>query len=396
MEDVHMRHLETQCVHASVIEEGTGAVVTPIYQVSTFKFKDVDHGASLFAGKGKGYIYTRLANPTVEACENAVAVLEGGYKGLGCASGMAAIHTTFSAMLKAGDHVVCGETVYGPTATLLSSIMSNFGISATFVDTSNIDEVKEAIKPETKMIYLETPANPTLSVSDISAIADIAHENGAKLVVDNTFMSPALQKPLELGADVVVHSMTKFLNGHADVVAGMIVVKNEEDYKVFRKALNQLGGVIDPFNSFLVSRGIKTLALRMQRHCDNAIKIAEFLKNHLKVEEVYFPWLPEHPQYELARKQMKGPGGVISFELKGGLEAGKTLMNSVKLHTLAVSLGGVESLIQHPASMTHASMGAEARKKAKITDGLVRISVGIENVDELIEDLDQALVKVEV
>ena len=309
---------------------------------------------------------------------------------------MAAIHTTFSAMLKAGDHVVCGETVYGPTATLLSSIMSNFGISATFVDTSNIDEVKEAIKPETKMIYLETPANPTLSVSDISAIADIAHENGAKLVVDNTFMSPALQKPLELGADVVVHSMTKFLNGHADVVAGMIVVKNEEDYGVFRKVLNQLGGVIDPFNSFLVSRGIKTLALRMQRHCDNAIKIAEFLKDHPKVEKVYFPWLPEHPQHELAKKQMKGPGGVISFELKGGLEAGKTLMNSVKLHTLAVSLGGVESLIQHPASMTHASMGAEARRKAKITDGLVRISVGIENVDELIEDLDQALAKIEV
>ncbi len=396
MEDVHKRHQETQCIHASVKSDETGAVVTPIYQVSTFKFRDVDHGASLFAGKGKGYIYTRLANPTIEACENAVAVLEGGYKGLGCASGMAAIHTTFTAMLKAGDHVVCGETVYGPTNTLLVNVLSNFGIDASFVDTSDLEAVKSAIKPETRMIYVETPANPTLSVSDISALADIAHENGAKLVVDNTFMSPVLQQPLKLGADVVVHSMTKFLNGHADVVAGMIVVKNEEDYKHFRKILNQLGGVIDPFNAFLVSRGIKTLAVRMEKHCRNAEKIASYLNEHPKVEHVYFPWLPNHPQHELAKKQMKGPGGVISFELRGGLEAGKMLMNSVKLHTLAVSLGGVESLIQHPASMTHASMGPEARKKAQITDGLVRISVGIENVDELIEDLDQALARIEV
>ncbi|OQX84519.1 MAG: methionine gamma-lyase [Candidatus Latescibacteria bacterium 4484_7] len=354
----------------------------------------MDHGADLFAGKEKGYIYTRLANPTVEACEDAVAILEGGYKGLGCASGMAAIHTTFAAMLKYGDHVVCGETVYGPTNTLIVSIMSKFGIDATFVDTSNLEEVKEAMRAETKMIYIETPANPTLDVSDISALADMAHENGAKLVVDNTFMSPVLQQPLKLGADVVVHSMTKFLNGHADVVAGMIVVKDEEDYLVFKKTLNQIGGVIDPFNAFLVSRGIKTLTVRIERHCKNAEKIAEYLNNHPKIDEVYFPWLPSHPHHELAKRQMKGPGAVMSFELKGGIEAGKTLMNSVKLHTLAVSLGGVESLIQHPASMTHASMGPEARKKAKVTDGLVRISVGIEDVDELIADLEQALDKV--
>ena len=394
MEDIRKYKQDTQCVHASVRHDETGAVVTPIYQVSTFAFKNVDHGADLFAGKEKGYIYTRLANPTVEACEDAVAILEGGYKGLGCASGMAAIHTTFAAMLKYGDHVVCGETVYGPTNTLIVSIMSKFGIDATFVDTSNLEEVKEAMRAETKMIYIETPANPTLDVSDISALADMAHENGAKLVVDNTFMSPVLQQPLKLGADVVVHSMTKFLNGHADVVAGMIVVKDEEDYLVFKKTLNQIGGVIDPFNAFLVSRGIKTLTVRIERHCKNAEKIAEYLNNHPKIDEVYFPWLPSHPHHELAKRQMKGPGAVMSFELKGGIEAGKTLMNSVKLHTLAVSLGGVESLIQHPASMTHASMGPEARKKAKVTDGLVRISVGIEDVDELIADLEQALDKV--
>lgn len=369
----------------------TGAVVTPIYQTSTFSFRDVDHGAALFAGKSRGYIYTRMANPTIESVENTVAVLEGGYRGLGCASGMAAIHTTLAAMLDAGDHVVCSDSVYGPTSTLLAKVMSRFGIGSTFVDTSDLEAVEGALRPETRLLFLETPCNPTLVVSDIAAVADAAHSRGAKLVVDNTFMSPVLQQPLALGADVVVHSMTKFLNGHADVVAGMIVVGNEEDYGSFRSVLNQTGGVIDPFNSFLVARGIKTLALRMERHCSNAEKMALFLEDHPKVEKVFFPWLESHPQHETARRQMKGPGGMISFELGGGTEAGKRLMNSVRLCTLAVSLGGVETLIQHPASMTHASMGAEARRQANISDGLVRISVGIENVDELIGDLEQAL-----
>ncbi len=394
MEDIRKHNEETQCVHASLIPDGTGTVITPIYQTSTFSFRDVDHGADLFSGKGKGYIYTRMANPTVESVERAVAVLEGGFGGLGCGSGMAAIHTTFAAMLNAGDHVICSDSVYGPTNTLLATVMSRFGIECDFIDTSDLEAIKKAVRPETKVVYVETPGNPTLVVSDLAAVSDIAHENGARLVVDNTFMSPILQKPLLLGADVVVHSMTKFLNGHADVVAGMIVVKDEDDYKVFRKVLNQIGGVIDPFNSFLVARGVKTLALRMDRHCVSAEKVAGFLEGHGKVERVFYPWLPSHPQHEVAKRQMKGGGGIISFELDGGIEAGKMLMNSLKLHTLAVSLGGVETLIQHPASMTHATMGAEARRNAKITDGLVRISVGIENVDELIEDLDEGLSKV--
>lgn len=393
MKDAGTHHPETQCVHASLIPDDTGSVITPIYQTSTFAFKDVDHGAALFAGKAKGYIYTRMANPTIEAVEQTVAILEGGYRGLGCGSGMAAIHTTFTAMVDAGDHIVCSDAVYGPTNTLLATVMSRFGIETTFVDTSDLDEVKKALKPNTKMIYIETPGNPTLVITDVRAIADIAHGHGAALVVDNTFMSPILQQPLSLGADVVIHSMTKFLNGHADVVAGMIVVRNEKDYKQFREVLNQIGGVIDPFNAFLVSRGIKTLAIRMERHCQNAEKIAQFLVNHPKVKEVYFPWLPSHTQHEIAKRQMRGPGGMISFELEGGLQAGKTLMNSLRICTLAVSLGGVETLIQHPASMTHASMGPEARKMAKITDGLVRISVGIEHVDELIDDLERGLAK---
>lgn len=394
MEDVRDRHPETQCIHAGYLHDEKGSVVTPIYQTSTFSFRDVDHGAALFAGKEKGYIYTRMANPTIEACENVVAVLEGGYRGLGCGSGMAAIHTTFVSLLDAGDHVVSSDSVYGPTNTLLATVMSRLGIESTFVDTSDLDAVRSALRPETKMIYIETPGNPTLVVSDIREIAGIAHDHGAKLVVDNTFMSPILQKPFAFGTDVVVHSMTKFLNGHADVVAGMIVVKNEEDYDRFRTVLNQIGGVITPFNSFLVARGIKTLALRMERHCRNAERIVEFLNDHPKVDKVHFPWLPSHPQHEIAKRQMDGPGGMISFELKGGISAGKKLMNSVKLHALAVSLGGVESLIQHPASMTHASMGAEARRHAKITDGLVRISVGVENVGDLIADLEQGLAQV--
>lgn len=394
MEDVRGRHQETQCVHGSYVHDDKGSVVTPIYQTSTFSFKNADHGADLFAGREKGYIYTRMANPTIEGCEDAVAILEGGYGGLGCGSGMAAIHTAFAALLRAGEHVICSDSVYGPTNTLLATVMTRFDIETTFVDTSDIDAIKNALRPETKVIFVETPGNPTLVVSDMKAIADIAHDHGAQLVVDNTFMSPILQQPFAHGADVVIHSMTKFLNGHADVVAGMIVVKNEEDFEHFREVLNQIGGVIDPFSAFLVARGIKTLALRMERHCRNAERIVDFLSGHEKIEEIYFPWLPTHPQHEIAKRQMKGPGGMISFEMKGGIEAGKMLMNSVKLHTLAVSLGGVESLIQHPASMTHAVMGAEARKQARISDGLVRISVGVEHVDELVADLEQGLARV--
>lgn len=394
MKSVKDYSFDTRCVHAGGKEDQYGAVVTPIYQVSTFKFQDVEHGARLFKGEEEGYIYTRMRNPTVEACEDSVAALEAGSKALGCATGMAAIHTLFTSVLQAGDHVVCSESVYGPTTTLLQTVHSKFNVETSFVDSSNFEEIKKATKENTKLIFIETPGNPTLVMSDIAQIAEFAHSKGIKVAVDNTFMSPILQSPFELGADYIIHSMTKFLNGHADVVAGMIVLKDEADYPHFRKTLNQIGGTIDPFNSFLVHRGIKTLKLRMERHCESAQKIAEYLEGHEKVDWVRYPGLESHPQYEIGKKQMRGPGGMISFELKGGIRAGKILMNSIEVFQLAVSLGGVESLIQHPASMTHASMNKEVREHAKITDGLVRISVGIEDVDELIHALDKGLAKI--
>ncbi len=384
----------SKCVHSGIKEYEYGPVVPPIYQTSTFKFETAAHGGSLFKGEQKGYIYTRMLNPTVEAMEDAIAALENGHKALGCGSGMAAVHTVFSALVSAGDHVVCSEAVYGPTVTLLKTVFSKFGVETTFVDASNLDAIKNAIEPNTKVVYIETPGNPTLAIADLEAAAKITHDANAKLVVDNTFMSPALQKPLDLGADVVLHSLTKFLNGHADVVGGIVIVKDEETYIHFRKILNQTGGVIDPFNSFLVHRGLKTLALRMERHCASAQIVAEWLEAHPKIEWVRYPGLKSHPQYEVAQRQHKAQGGMITFEVKGGFAAGETFMNSVKLMQLAVSLGGVESLIQHPASMTHASMGKELREEAGITDGLVRLSVGIENVEDVISDLEQALDKV--
>jgi len=384
---------DTKCIHSGIGEYEHGPVVPPIYQTSTFKFESAQHGGSLFKGEQKGYIYTRMLNPTIEAMEDAIAALENGHKALGCGSGMAAVHTVFSALLSAGDHVVCSEAVYGPTVTLLKTVFSKFGIETTFVDASNLDAIKNAIKSNTKVVYIETPGNPTLAIADLEAAAKITHEANAQLVVDNTFMSPALQKPLDLGADVVLHSLTKFLNGHADVVGGIVIVKDEETYIHFRKTLNQTGGVIDPFNSFLVHRGLKTLAIRMERHCTSAQKVAEWLEVHPKIEWVRYPGLKSHPQYEIAQRQHKAQGGMITFEVKGGFSSGEAVMNSVKLSQLAVSLGGVESLIQHPASMTHASMGKEIREEANITDGLVRLSVGIENVEDIIADLEQALDK---
>lgn len=394
MKDIRNASVYTKCIHAGTKEDCHGAVVTPIYQVSTFKFKDADHGARLFKGEEDGYIYTRMRNPTVEAMEDAVAILEGGYKSLGVGSGMAASNLIFSAMLATGDHVVCSEAVYGPTNVLLQTVYKKFGVETTFVDTSNLDAVKNAIKKNTKLIFIETPGNPTLVISDIEAISKIAHEAGAKLAVDNTFMSPIIQRPFEHGADVVMHSMTKFLNGHADVIAGIVIVKDPADYPMFRKTLNYIGGVIDPFNSFLTHRGIKTLKVRVEQQMKNALKVAEFLNSHPKVESVSYPGFKSHPQYELAKKQMSAPGAMITITLKGGLKAGKILMDNVEIWQLAVSLGGVESLIQHPATMTHAAMSKEDREKAFITDGLVRLSVGIEDADDLIHGLELGLNKI--
>ena len=381
----------TLAVHAGVDNYAFGPVVPPIYQTSTFTFENAEQGADLFSGKRDGYIYSRMGNPTVVALEKCIAALEGGFGSLACGSGMAAIHTALTGLLQSGDHMIGSDAVYGPTCTLLKTVLTRYGIESTIVDTSNLEAVKKAMRPNTKVIYVETPGNPTLVMTDLEAVCNIAHENNAVTVVDNTFMSPVLQQPFKHGADVVVHSLTKFLNGHADVVGGVIVAKDQEQYAMFRRLLNHQGGVLPPMESFLVHRGIKTLPLRMERHCQNAIKVAEHLAAHPALEWIRYPGLKSHPQYEIGLKQMSGPGGMIAFGLKGGVEAGRRMMNAVKLCGLAVSLGGVESLIQHPASMTHASMGAEARRQANITDGLVRLSVGIENVDDIIADVDQAL-----
>lgn len=385
------RSLETALIHAGDYDAKHHPVTPPIYQTSTFAFESAEHGAELFANQGKGFIYSRMGNPTVNALEQCIAELEGGAHALACSSGMAAIHTALATLLQQGDHLICSNSVYGPTCTLVEKILPRFGVTASVVDTSIPEVVERSIRPETRVIYIETPGNPTLVVSDITAMAKIARRHEIQLVVDNTFMSPVLQRPIELGADVVVHSLTKFLNGHADVVGGVIVVRAEEQYRDFRAMLNHLGGVLPPFESYLVHRGIKTLGVRMQRHCESALKIAQYLEAHPAVSWVRYPGLPSHPQHTLAARQMTGGGGLVTFNLKGGLEAGRRLMNTVKLWTLAVSLGGVESLIEHPASMTHASMGAEARARAGIDEGLVRLSVGLENADDLISELQEVM-----
>ena len=279
MKDHENLNFESMCVHAGIDADEFGAVVPPIYQTSTFKFKSAQHGAALFSGEGKGHIYTRMSNPTIEAMEDSVAALEGGVKAMGCASGMAAINTVFATFLGAGSHVVCSQAVYGPTNTLLRTVYARFGVEISFVDTSNPEDVKAAMKENTRLVYVETPGNPTLAIADLAEIVKIAKEFGAKVCVDNTFMSPALQRPFEFGVDVIIHSMTKFLNGHADVVAGIVVAKEMSDYTLMKKVLNQTGGVIDPFNSFLVHRGIKTLAIRMEKHSENAQKVAELTAN---------------------------------------------------------------------------------------------------------------------
>ncbi|HNX01205.1 MAG TPA: PLP-dependent aspartate aminotransferase family protein [Candidatus Cloacimonadota bacterium] len=381
----------TRLIHAGFKENDALAVVTPIYQTSTFAFKNAQHGADLFAGEGEGYIYTRLGNPTIRALEDAVANLEGGFGGIAVASGMAAVTTIYMGLLGTGSHIVSTDAVYGASRGALEKHFSRFGVEATFIDTSNIELVEPAFKPNTKVLFIETPANPTMAITDIAKCAEIAHKHGAKLVVDNTFCSPYLQNPLALGADVVFHSITKFINGHADVVGGVIVTKTEEDHKHLYNVMTTMGPNMDPHQAYLVSRGLKTLAVRMERAQENAMKIAEYLESHPKVAWVKYPGLKSHPQYELAKKQQKGPGAMISFGLKGGLEAGRTLMDNVHLAELAVSLGGIETLIQHPASMTHAKVSREAKLLAGITDELVRYSVGIEDVEDLIDDLEKAL-----
>ncbi len=384
--------LDSLTVHAGESPDPAfGAVAPPLYQTSTFAFDSPDQGAARFKGEEEGYIYTRLANPTIDRLEEKISALEGGAGALACSSGMGAIATLYFSLLSAGDHVVATSSLYGPSRTLLEKQFSRFGVKSTWVDTGDLDKVRAALRPETKLLYLETPANPTIRLTDIAACAEICRAKGILVAVDNTFASPILQKPLELGADISLHSVTKFINGHTDVVGGILVFKDKEVMARVEKPWGMVGATMDPHQAWLVLRGAKTLKMRVEKAQANAMEVARMLEAHPEVEWVRYPGLESHPQHELALRQMKGPGSLISFELKGGLEEGKQVLQRVELCTLAVSLGGIETLIQHPASMTHAGMGAEARAQAGITDGLIRLSVGCEDAADLVADLKQAL-----
>jgi len=361
----------------------TGAVSVPIYQTSTYAQEGL--------GKHKGYEYARTQNPTRSALEKNIAALEGAKFGFAFASGMSAIDAVLK-LVRTGDHVILSDNTYGGTFRLFNKVLSNYGIEFDLVDTSDVENVEQAFKPNTKMVFVETPTNPIMVITDLKAVSEVAHYHGAKVVCDNTFMSPYLQRPMEFGVDIVVHSTTKYLNGHSDSVGGFVALNDEEDAEWIKFIQNSVGAILSPFDSFLVLRGTKTLAVRMEKHDQNGRAVASYLAEHPKVKKVYYPGLPSHPQHELARRQQKGFGGMISFET-GSLENARTVLESVRLCTLAESLGGVETLICHPATMTHASVPRERREKLGITDGLVRISVGIEDVEDIIEDLEQALSK---
>ncbi|SCL88993.1 methionine gamma-lyase [Sporanaerobacter sp. PP17-6a] len=393
-EDINTLGFGTKAIHGGHKKDSQyGSLATPIFQTSTFIFDSAEQGGKRFALEEPGYIYTRLGNPTVAEAEEKIALLEGGEAGAATSSGMGAVAASLWTALKAGDHVVASDTLYGCTFSLLNHGLTRFGVDVTFVDISNLEELESAMRPNTKVVYLETPANPTLKITDIEAVSKIAHKvKGCLVFVDNTFSTPYIQKPLELGADVVIHSATKYLNGHGDVIAGFVVGEKKfiEEVKMFG-IKDMTGSVMSPFDAYLIIRGMKTLEIRMEKHCDNAIKVAKFLETHPAVKKVYYPGLESFEYYELAKKQMKLPGAIISFELKGGIEEGKTVMNNVKLAKLAVSLGDPETLIQHPASMTHSPYTPEERAEAGISDGLVRLSVGLETAEDIIADLKEAL-----
>lgn len=384
---------ETQTIHGGHKKNEVGALATPIYQTSTFVFDSADQGGKRFAGEECGYIYTRLGNPTNATAEEKLALLEGAEAAMSMSSGMGAVSSAIWTAVKSGDHIVASKTLYGCTFAFLNHGITRFGVEVTFVDTANPQNVKNAMKPNTKVVYLETPANPTLDVSDIEAISKIAHTNPECLVmVDNTFCTPFLQRPLDLGADVVIHSATKYLNGHGDVIAGFVVGKKEFiDQVRFFGVKDMTGSSLSPFDGFLIARGMKTLHIRMERHCENAMEVAKFLRQHPAVKKVVYTGFEDHPQYDIIKKQMRYPGAMISFEINGDLEKGKKVMDTVKLCVLAVSLGDAETLIQHPASMTHSPYTQEEREAAGITDNLIRLSVGLENPKDIIADLDQAL-----
>lgn len=372
----------TIAIHAgNEPDTATGAVSVPIYQTSTYAQEGL--------GKHKGYEYARTQNPTRSALEKNIAALEGAQFGYAFASGMSATDAVLK-LVKAGDHVLLGDNTYGGTYRLFARVLANYGIEFDLVDTTDISKVETAFKSNTKMVFVETPTNPVMSVTDLQAVSEVSHANGAKVVCDNTFMSPYLQQPLALGCDIVVHSTTKYLNGHSDSVGGFVALNDQEDAQWIQFIQNSVGAILSPMDSFLVLRGTKTLAVRMEAHDKNGRQVANFLAEHPKVQKVYYPGLVSHPQHELAKRQQKGFGGMVSFET-GSLENAKKVLENVKLCILGESLGGVESLISHPATMTHASVPVEKRNSLGITDGLVRISVGIEDVEDIIADLDQAL-----
>jgi cystathionine beta-lyase/cystathionine gamma-synthase len=372
----------TVCLHAGQEPDpATGAIIVPIYQTSTYVQDEL--------GKHKGFEYGRTQNPTRMALERNLAAIEGGRMGFAFASGMAAIGA-IATLLESGDHVVVSDNTYGGTFRFFDKVLTRYQLSFSYVDTSKLDEVERSMTPATRMLFVETPSNPIMRLTDLRAAADLAHRHNVRLVVDNTFASPYVQRPIEFGADIVTHSTTKYLNGHSDSVGGIVIAQRDDDIEWLKFVQNAEGAILGPFDSWLVLRGTKTLTLRMQQHNANGLALAEFLAAHPKVQRVYYPGLRTHPQYDLATRQMRGFGGMLAFEL-GSLEAARRLLNAVRLHALAESLGGVETLISHPASMTHASVPAEKRAALGITDGMVRISAGVEDIDDLKEDLAQAL-----
>lgn len=386
----------TVSIHGGSCKNPYGTLAVPIFQTSTFVFDSAEQGGKRFALEESGYIYSRLGNPTTTVLEDKIAQLEHGEAAVATSSGMGAISSVMWTILKAGDHIISDKTLYGCTFAFFNHGLSRFGIEVSFVDTADAEAVKKAMKPNTRAVYLETPANPNLKIVDIKAIAEVAHTNPNTLViVDNTFSTPYCQRPIELGADIVVHSATKYLNGHGDVIAGIVISRKDLIDQIRLVGIKDMtGSVLGPMEAYLIIRGMKTLEVRMKKHCENAMKVAEFLAAHNKVAEVYFPGLKSHPGHDIAAKQMDAFGGIMSFELKGGFEAGKILLNNLNLCSLAVSLGDTETLIQHPASMTHSPYTKEERMEAGITDGLVRLSVGLENIEDIIADLEYGLSKI--
>jgi cystathionine beta-lyase/cystathionine gamma-synthase len=372
----------TDAIHAGQEPDPTtGAVAVPIYQTSTY----VQQGL----GKNKGYEYARTENPTRIALEQNLTVLEGGLAACAFASGMAAETAVTQLLLEQGDHVVCTQNVYGGTFRLFNTIVKKYGVEFSWIDTTHVENVRQAIRPNTKMVFVETPTNPLMSITDIAGVASVTHEAGCRLVVDNTFMSPYLQRPIALGADIVIHSTTKFLNGHSDSVGGIVVVKHKVDGEQLHHIQNAAGAILSPFDSWLVLRGIKTLPLRMEAHNSNGMTVARYLNSRPEVLKVYYPGLPDHPQQQLAQRQMSGFGGMITFDL-GSLGAASRFLEKVQLCSLGGSLGGVETLISHPATMSHGSVPQDARERMGITEGLIRLSVGIEDTEDLIADLSNA------